>query len=483
MVKGKIKNAKTLKNCMHTVKKIAAYVRPWSIKYFEYFLPLAFDKAEAIFLSDFRGLGCFDWCGRFYYYFNQLDEDIRVPYWLDANQILEIIARSYLLRALSLNEAFRLVRAMSCAIEDTLNATCPDALISPSADSYVMDLLIQHCRHRRIPYCGLIPCPIPGFTRASAIGEFFSFRVPTEEECSKALVKIKDPLFKPIDLTEWLKMYGNSFIYLKRCVREIPKKLYFYLLGKIKNDQKNYHYLGNSISKVSLFSQGVYLKKNFCNQWLKIMRNWSGIRVYLPLQVIPESTTDYHTKNLDLIDFPRLIIRLLKNLATNSKILICVKEHPGMMGARPPNFYKNILNQKNILLISGEVPATSVMSEADVVLLWNGTGGLEGALRGKPVITIGVPYYNFGLNFRSIEDLESFDKIDEIVIESIKHKNSGDDDLKIINHILSGTFPGEFLFINFNKENLKLAKNAQNLAEGLKCFWQAWQTENKAFNK
>src|SRR5574337_1132298 len=147
--------------------KVAAYVRPWSRNYFDYFIRQAFPGAQPLLLSDFRGFGDYDWSGRFYAHLKASIGDVRCPYWIDTQTELEIITRSYLLRSMNMTKASRLVRAMSRAIEDMLDDTHPDAFVGPSADSYVMDLLIRHCVRRDIPFCGLLPCPFPGYTRVT----------------------------------------------------------------------------------------------------------------------------------------------------------------------------------------------------------------------------------------------------------------------------------------------------------------------------
>lgn len=463
--------------------KVAAYVRPWSRSYFEYFLGQAFPDAQPLLISDFRGLGDYDWSGRFYAHLSTAPGNVRCPYWLDIDTELEIIARSYLLRSMSMQKASRLLRAMSRAIENMLDAISPDAFVSPSVDSYVMDLLVHHCVHRDIPFCGLLPCPFPGYTRVTARGEYFSFRTPGVEECRDSIAKVVDPSFRPVDLTEWLKMYGSNLVYLKRSLRELPKPYIFPLLARLRRDPMNYHYMASALTSVSFVSQALRLHRFFRSDWIERVSGWRGTTVYLPLQAFPECTTDYHVAEMDLIDFPRLMPRALDALTRKPGVLVCVKEHPGMMGARPPDFYEQILARRNVVLISGDVSAAEVIARCDIVLTWTGTSGFEAALRGKPVVTIGKPYYSCGPLFRNVRSLAQLDDLASVTGELKNITPTEGTQEEVARHVLSGTFPGEFRFIRFNARDESLRRDADALARGLRIHWASWRDAflDKAF--
>ena len=96
--------------------RVAAYVRPWSEAYYHYFLRTAFPGQQLFLISDWKGLGDFDWSGAFYKHYMGTKEQARVPYWLTSVIEHEIISRNFLLRSLSLAEAANLVRCMSAAI-------------------------------------------------------------------------------------------------------------------------------------------------------------------------------------------------------------------------------------------------------------------------------------------------------------------------------------------------------------------------------
>lgn len=467
---------------MQTPKRIAAYVRPWSSSFYQYFIPRAFDGGRPVLLSDWKGLGDFDINSAFYRYFRGPAENVRIPVWLNHSVESEMILRNFLLRNLPLEQASRMIRAMSRAIEDALDQTQPDAMLSPAVDSYVMDLLKRHCVARGIPYCGMLPCPFPGYTRITAVGEYLQFRSPDDSEIDLSVQHVANPSFRPVDLDEWLKMYGASHVHLKRALRELPKPWVFPVLGRIKGDPLNYHYLYSAKTSVSFFSQALFVHRYFTDGWLDKLRQWTGTKVYIPMQAFPECTTDYHVQELDLIDFPRLLARVIDALAQDNSILVCLKEHPGMVGARPPGFYEALLNRPNVLLLDAQVPAASLIAETDVLLTWTGTGGLEAALRGKPVITLGKPYYSHGPMFRTVHNLAELDQIAQTVLEVTHVQSTADQMREVGRHVLSGCFPGEFRFIRFDEQDPGLRKDADALAEGLKRHWSSWANSFLAYH-
>ncbi len=459
---------------MPVLERVMAYVRPWSKDYYRFFIPQAFPNARPIVVSDWKGLGDFDLSGAFYRYMGQRGEDVLVPVWLDHWIEHEIILRNFMLRSLPLERASRMLRAMSRAIEDALEAFEPTAMLSPAVDSYVMDLFHRHCVMRGIPFCGMLPCPFPNFTRATAVGEHLNFRDPSAAEVDAAISAVADPDFKPVDLTEWLKMYGSSRVHLKRGLRELPKRYVFPMVGHLRGDSLNYHYLASALSSVSFFSQALLVHKQFDSDWLTRMRAWKGTKVYIPLQAYPECTTDYHVSDLDLIDFPRVLPRLVDQLAKDPDILICIKEHPGMMGVRPPGFYESLRRRKNVLLLSGDIPASSLIAETDVLVTWTGTGGLESLLRGKRVVTLGRPYYAAGDAVIAVSELKELEDVADMV--KVARSSSVDATAKraIARHVLAGTLPGEYKFIRFDNEDHSLRSDAMNLAMGTAAHWDSW---------
>lgn len=129
-----------------------------------------------------------------------------------------------------------------------------------------------------------------------------------------------------------------------------------------------------------------------------------GPKVYFPLHVQPEFTTDvrapFFTNQVALIE------SISKSVPAGYRVV--VKEHPGMKGERNLGYYRDIQRIQNVQLLSPAVDSHELIQRSDAVLTITGSGAWEGILYEKPVIAFGPLCYGFGdLVYRcnSIADL------------------------------------------------------------------------------
>ena len=107
-------------------------------------------------------------------------------------------------------------------------------------------------------------------------------------------------------------------------------------------------------------------------------------------------------------------IETIRNIAMNLPVTwkLVVKDHPNAWGFRTVDYYKKILAIPNVLLIESSVSSQNILEHAKMVIVINGTIGLEAVMRKIPVITLGIsPYYVFPESMvrhvRSIYDLSA----------------------------------------------------------------------------
>lgn len=114
--------------------------------------------------------------------------------------------------------------------------------------------------------------------------------------------------------------------------------------------------------------------------------------VYFPLQEEPEVIltvgSPEYTYQLGAIS------SLARDLPAG--VLLAVKETPYAFGRRSSDFYDQICEFKNVVWLDVNEPGVNVIREASAVATISGTGGFEGALIGKPIISFGRHnYWNF----------------------------------------------------------------------------------------
>ena len=99
-------------------------------------------------------------------------------------------------------------------------------------------------------------------------------------------------------------------------------------------------------------------------------------------------------------------------------VVLAVKETFAGIGRRPDNFYRQIADLKNVVLLDTMEFGAEVVKEASAVVTINGTAGLEAAQFGKPVIAFGQ-HNNYACmdHVHVVEDIHS---LRDILAESLQ---------------------------------------------------------------
>ncbi|OGY48669.1 MAG: hypothetical protein A3D39_05395 [Candidatus Buchananbacteria bacterium RIFCSPHIGHO2_02_FULL_39_17] len=107
--------------------------------------------------------------------------------------------------------------------------------------------------------------------------------------------------------------------------------------------------------------------------------------VYFPLQFQPEASIDVVAPYFsNQIETARLLAMSLPDDYT-----LVVKEHPTMVGLRPPSYLEKIARTVNVKLIDYRIPSQEVLTKADLIISPNSTTLFEAAFLKKPAIQLG----------------------------------------------------------------------------------------------
>ena len=138
---------------------------------------------------------------------------------------------------------------------------------------------------------------------------------------------------------------------------------------------------------------GIILRDYFTKKlWSRAARSFPyypqksvGRYVYYPLQVEPEVTLDVfalYFKN------QRELARIIA-LSLPADYTLVVKDHPDMLGFRPPEYLKDLSGTPNIKLVDYRIPSETVLKGASLVVAPNSTAMVEAAMYHIPVIQFG----------------------------------------------------------------------------------------------
>lgn len=453
--------------------KILAYVRPFSLGYYKHLIPAVWPDAEWKAVSDFKAVDDAGLVERFYASIHGRSGRTIWPDHFSVEERYDLISRSLVLRRLPLREAESLAAAMICAIEEIFDAEQPDLVVSMQTDSYVIDSLRRVAAHRQIPFLGMAGSNIPGYTWLSSRGELLDFRNPLPGEVESMAGCLGNVGFKPDYTKDWMKAMGSNVF--KMALRESVKRHVFRSKAKRENDPFNHHYLAAMLSDVRFFDVYYRAKRYFQEDWSPSRESSEPITVYVPLQTFPEASIDYFVPDRRLLDYPSLLPEVITRLSSAGDIRVIAKEHPGMFGRRPSSFYESFANLPRVDLVDWRVDSNEVLPIADVVLVWTGTVGVEAAVRGKPVVTVGQPYYAAGSAFIPADPSERFIGIVNQVRKAAKVEIDEENRLIPVDKLLRGCLPGKFKFINFDASDPEHAKETRKLAKALQDSFDSWR--------
>ena len=188
---------------------------------------------------------------------------------------------------------------------------------------------------------------------------------------------------------------------------------------------------------------------------------------YLPLQFQPEETTDVQAPYFNnQIDVARL-----SALSLPDDYTLVVKEHPMMVGYRPPSYFEKIARTPNVKLIDYRIPSDQVLRRADLIISPNSTVVAEAAFYNKPAIQFG----NLGITLNLPNTFKHTDfttlsaKIKEVLAVDL---HTAEYESRLENYV-AAAYDAGFIFNYWGVWE-------RNEKEDMEVLWQAYQNE---FNK
>lgn len=141
-------------------------------------------------------------------------------------------------------------------------------------------------------------------------------------------------------------------------------------------------------------------------------------------------------------------IYLVKQMARSLPVgyTLYVKDHPHMALYRPRSYYKELLKIPNVKLLDPKMQSYEIIKGADLVFSVTGSVGFEGALLGKPVITLGRAFYN---TLPSVSHVRTIDDLPNVVKCKLRGDGAPDDGeiLSYLSAIFEDAADGDILYI------------------------------------
>lgn len=169
--------------------------------------------------------------------------------------------------------------------------------------------------------------------------------------------------------------------------------------------------------------------------------------IYFPLHLTPEASTMVLAPAF--ADQLALIDHLAAQIPLTHKLY--VKEHPTMIGRRPPGFYERIRRHVNVRLINPLTDSMALSRHAGLVAVITGTVGWEAILMGRPVLIFGESFFShLGFCHRVASPAETGRRVKEILFEGKQPERGADELIRYLHCLHEGSF---------------------NLPDGIEAFW------------
>ena len=184
--------------------------------------------------------------------------------------------------------------------------------------------------------------------------------------------------------------------------------------------------------------------------------------VYFPLHV----TEDFKVKRVipHCADQEYIVKQVADALPQGYDLVL--KEHPVSIGRNPSGMLRRLTQRENVRLVSPYTSSHELIRDAAAVIVISSTVGLEALLYGKPVLTMGQPFYSgYGVTL----DVDSFRELREAVPAVLDFRPDRERTLRFLHAAMRSTYDGAPGGVDPSDENaVRLAASLGDAAHRLR---------------
>lgn len=194
--------------------------------------------------------------------------------------------------------------------------------------------------------------------------------------------------------------------------------------------------------------------------------------VYFPLHV----TEDFKVKRVipHCADQEYIVKQVADALPEGFDLVL--KEHPVSIGRNPTTMLRRLTKRANVRLVSPYTSSHELIREAAAMIVISSTVGLEALLYGKPVLTMGQPFYaGYGVTV----DVDSFRELREAVPAVLRFRPDREEILRFLHAAMRSTYEGAPGGVDSSDENAK--RLAASLDEAVRAGAGAYEPALETF--
>ncbi|HYC71311.1 MAG TPA: hypothetical protein VEB66_08905 [Opitutaceae bacterium] len=365
------------------------------------------------------------------------------------NGCRELIQRCRCLRRQEPAVARRMIGAALLAWQETLDREQPQLFLSFRVDYFVLDVVERLLTARHIPYVSATFSPFNGLVQFTARGRPIQIRNPAADEVERRLAELNRPEYLAPAVSRE-KRYSR---------REVARQVFYYWLRDVavtldgwrRGDRLSYRHLyqHRHFGPTRFRWQNYAVRDRFAADWRERSAAFPPEkRVFVALQVNPESTIDYYVDELELIDYQAVAGRLVRTLSA-AGYFVLIKDHPNMFGRRRPDFFDPLLAQPNTCLVPTWESSVQLIDYCHTTFTWTGTIGLQAALKGRCSIVVQPIYYTAD-RFLKINRLADIDALPARIAAWRPPAQLDAANRALVAHLLRACAPGHYGHLAFD---------------------------------
>jgi hypothetical protein len=179
--------------------------------------------------------------------------------------------------------------------------------------------------------------------------------------------------------------------------------------------------------------------------------------VYFPLHV----TDDYKIKRVipHCVDQAAIVELLAASLPQGVDLVL--KEHPMSIGRNPLSLLRRLRRHANVRLVDPYVSSHELIRRARAIAVISSTVGLEALLYGRPVLTVGQPFYSgFGVTV----DVDSLRELPDATGELLRFQPDPDLTRRFLHAAMRACYPGKPAAVDASDENARTVARSLDAA-------------------
>jgi Capsule polysaccharide biosynthesis protein len=170
--------------------------------------------------------------------------------------------------------------------------------------------------------------------------------------------------------------------------------------------------------------------------------------LYFPIHV----SDDYKIKRVipHCVDQAAIIELIAASLPQGVDLVL--KEHPMSIGRNPLGLLRRLTSHENVRLVDPYTSSHELIRRARAVAVISSTVGLEALLHGRPVMTVGQPFYaGYGITV----DVDSFREIPDATMELLRFFPDRELTLRFLHAAMRRCLPGKPAAVDGSEQNAR----------------------------